>query len=247
MSMKRILGMMLASRMAGRGGGFGKLAGGGLGGLAAASLLGRGKGMGGKAGLAALGYLAYRAYQDHQSKAVSNPQAGDRSAADRASASPQTPGFGAAFDGIIKSVSEALSGNKEPGAGTATDRQPVREGQQAAEALTEATALLLLRGMVTAANSDGSISPEERSRIVAHAAANDPDDRNALERELANPRPLEELLSQVTDRETAEEFYLASRLAVEGGTATHRAYLAYLRERLGLGEKEVADIETLVS
>lgn len=245
MSMKSILGMMLASRMASRGGVAGKLAGGGLGGLAAGSLLGRG--LGSKAGLAALGYLAYKAYQDHQSRAAGPGQTGGKDTAQPDARQAGASGLGGTIDGIIRSVSDAIGGRHENGdmsAGGSAIPSSVA-GQEAAEDLSEAKALLLLRAMITAANADGSISPDERSRIVQHAAAGDADDRATLERELANPRPLDELVGQVKDRETAEEFYLASSMSVEGGTNTHRTYLAYLRERLGLGEEDAAEIDRL--
>jgi uncharacterized membrane protein YebE (DUF533 family) len=154
----------------------------------------------------------------------------------------------------VQSVSDALAGSQ----GRQTDRQPAGPGpepaftaedERAAETFSEDTALLLVRAMVTAANADGSISAEERSRIMAQAdeAGADAGDRRVLEEELANPRPLDELLGQVRDQETAEEFYLASRMAIDGTTEAHRAYLIRLRERLGLGEQEAGEIDTLAN
>jgi uncharacterized membrane protein YebE (DUF533 family) len=268
MSMKRILGMMLAGRMAGRGmrGGMGGAGlGGSLGGLAAAGLLGgRRGGLGRKAGLAALGYMAYRAYQDHQARTGSrNPQAepGSSGVTPRAyggsgeHAAAGSEGLAGGLGGIVRSVSEAISGPH----GTRTDGAPAGvagtgassetaftpEDERAVETFSEETALLLVRAMVTAANADGTITAEERARILAQSgeAGADAEDRRALERELATPRPLDELLGQVRDRETAEEFYLASRMAVDDSTEAHRAYLARLRERLGLGEQEAAEID----
>ena len=64
MSLKHILGTMLATRMAGRGRRRGS--------LGTAAMLGglgrRRRPMGGKLGLATLDYMAYRAYQDHQAR-----------------------------------------------------------------------------------------------------------------------------------------------------------------------------------
>ena len=64
MSLKRVLGAMLASRVAGRG-----RTGGSLGTAAMLAALAGRRGMGGKLGLAALGYMAYRAYRDQQAGA----------------------------------------------------------------------------------------------------------------------------------------------------------------------------------
>jgi hypothetical protein len=50
----------------------------------------------------------------------------------------------------------------------------------------------------------------------------------------ADPLPLDELPLQVRDKETAEEFCLAFRMALDRTTDPHRACLACLRERLGV-------------
>lgn len=251
MSMKRILGMMLASRMAGRGGR------GGLGGLAAGGLLGgRRGGFGRKAGLATLGYMAYRAYQDYSSK---NSGASRHSAASGASMgqSASGGGLGNVLKDIASSVTDALSGQgQDKGARAAGAREPAPEApaftaddQRAAETFSEDTALLLIRAMVTAANADGTITEEERRRILAQAeeAGADPSERGVLDRELANPRPLDELLESVRDEETAEEFYVSSRLAVDDTSEAHRAYLVLLRERLGLSKQQVEELEPVAT
>jgi uncharacterized membrane protein YebE (DUF533 family) len=266
MSMKQILGMMLASKMAGRGsrgrrgGGLGGL-GAGLGGLAAAGMLGgrrRGGGLGRTVGLGALGYMAYRAYQDHQARSAGGTgSSGQDRGSFAGSGGDNTAsggGLGGVLGGIVTSVSDALTGPEGAGRGQppAGDSQPseaafTAEEQRTAEAFSEDKALLLVRAMVTAANADGSISTEERARIMSQAdeAGAEAEDRRALERELADPRPLDELLAQVRDKETAEEFYLASTMAIDGTTDKNRAYLVRLRERLGVAEQEAADIDAL--
>lgn len=261
MSMKRVLGMMLASRMAGRGmRGRGGFPGGGLGGMAAAGLIGgRRGGLGRKAGLAALGYMAYRAYQDHQAKSADRDDRTGTSASDAGSAHPggsaSGAGLGGLLGGVMKSVSDALGGvgtqDQTDGRDASGSAQPstaqafTAEDERAAEALGEDKALLLLRAMITAAHADGEISAEERSRIMSQAE--DADDRRTLERELAAPRPLEELLGQVRDQETAEEFYLSSRMAVDADTSANRTYLDRLRARLGLAEQDAAEIDAMAA
>lgn len=244
MSMKRILGMMLASRMAGRGG---------LGGLAAGGLLGgRRGGFGRKAGLATLGYMAYRAYQDYTSRNGGSAQR-TGTGSQMMGQSGSGGGLGSALKDIATSVTDALSGQNQAKGGramTPTEPAPEEPGftaddEQAAEAFSEDTALMLIRAMVTAANADGTITEAERARILAQAdqAGADATEREVLERELANPRPIDELLGGVKDEETAEEFYLASRLAVDETTEANRAYLVLLRERLGLSEQQAEEIE----
>lgn len=233
MSLKRILGTMLATRMAGRGhrrGGLGTAAL--LGGLG-----GRRRGMGGKLGLAAIGYMAYRAYQDHQARG------GGRTAG----------GTSGGIGGMIQDAADRLTGGRSSG-GPAAEvppgaEQELQEEEQAAAEFSEDTALLLLRAMITAAYSDGALSQEERMRILQEIeqAGADEEDRRIMEREIANPRPLDDLLRQVRDRETAQEFYLASRAAIDSETPQHRAYLSDLRQRLDLSDEEAAEVEELAS
>ena len=231
MSLKRVLGMMLASRMAGRGRRRGSL------GSAAmlGALGGRRRGMGGKLGMAALGYMAYQAYQDHQT---------------RTGGGAARPGGQGGIGGMIRDVADrigAVSGGGRAGAQPAASE--FTEDERAAEQFSEGKALLLIRAMITAAYSDGALSEAERARIMGEIdeAGADPEDRRTMEREIANPRPLEELLQDVRDHETAEEFYLASRAAIDGETDENRAYLATLRQRLGLSEEEAAEVEQLAS
>ncbi len=241
MSLKRILGMMLASRMAGRGGG-GR---GGLGGLGTAAMLGGlgRRGMGGKLGLAALGYMAYRSYRDSQARAAGNP-----AGAGAAGAAGGLGGIG----GVLREVADRVTGGAISGVqpGSAPEAQPeIREGERAAAAFGDDTALLLIRAMIAAAYSDGALSEAERARIMQaiDEAGGDAEDRHVMQREIANPRPVDELLAEVRDHDTAEAFYLASRAAIDGGTEHARAYLASLRDRLGLSEEEAAEVEGIAS
>lgn len=234
MSLKRILGTMLATRMAGRGHRRGS--------LGTAALLGglgrRRRGMGGKLGIAALGYMAYRAYRDQQARQGGGAAGGTRG------------GIG----GMIREVAERFTGGGTPSGGRraeapAGSERELQEEAQAAAELSDDTALLLIRAMITAAYSDGALSQEERLRIMQEIeeAGADAEDRRVMEREIADPRPLDELLRQVRDRETAQEFYLASRAAIDGETPQHRAYLSDLRQRLELTDEEAAEVEELAS
>lgn len=110
-------------------------------------------------------------------------------------------------------------------------------------------ALLLIRAMIAAANSDGEITPEERQRIISKLdeAGADGDDHRVVEQELQNPVPLDTLLREVNDRETAQQFYLASRVAINGDTEVQRSYLLYLQQRLKLEQQEVAEVEKMTS
>jgi uncharacterized membrane protein YebE (DUF533 family) len=227
MSLKRILGVMLASRMAGRGRR--------RGGLGNAALLGGlgGRGLRGKAGVAALGYMAYQAYRDHQSR-----QRASGSTAHAASSPKSSSGLGGIFD----QISEALGGEAR-----ASSETPDPAHKQAAEEMSDDRALLLIRAMIAAAHADGNLTLDERHRISgqldeAEASA---DERRLMATEIENPKPLDTLLAQVNDHDTAVEFYLASRAAVDSETEANRAYLTLLRNRLGITEEEAREAEEL--
>ncbi|SLN65111.1 Inner membrane protein YebE [Roseivivax jejudonensis] len=249
MSMKRILGTMLATRMAGRG-----RRRGALGSASALGLLGSRRrigrsGMGSKLGLAALGYMAYQAYQSHQkSQGTQTQHAG------------HTSSHGTSGGGLLDKVKDAANeilggGSASQASSTATaqtaepDAQDLKASEEAAERFSEDEALLMIRAMITAAYADGSLSQDERARIVqaiddADATA---DERATMEREIANPKPLDDLLAQVNDDETAEEFYFASRAAIDGDSEGDRHYLRTLQQRLNLSQEQVDEADAIAS
>ncbi|PYE81218.1 tellurite resistance TerB family protein [Pseudoroseicyclus aestuarii] len=235
MSLKRILGTILVSRMAGRG-----MRRGGMG---SSSMLGglgyRRGGMGGKAGLAALGYMAYKAYRDHQSRAPASGSSGTRTAG----AAGSTSGLGG-LSSMLHDLADRLGGADQP-----APQDDLREDERLAEAVSDETALLLIRAMITAAYSDGALSQDERARIMGQIdeAGGTAEDRAVMEREIANPQPLETLLAQVSDSQTAEEFYLASCAAVDGTTPANHAYLSDLKARLKLSAEQAEAAEEMTA
>jgi uncharacterized membrane protein YebE (DUF533 family) len=261
----RMLGMLLATRMAGRGK-FGSA-------LGTAALM-RG-GLASKAGLAGLGYMAYRAYQDGKASRPDSAQQPAPATADPATTDPaqhatgqrgqpMTGGIAGALGGIVDSLTggQMASRKGEPGLGdrirsyfdpaSAEPARPAEDGRAAEPApppeaaeIDDGRALLLIRAMIAAANADGRISPEERRRIVARLdeGGADAEDHRLIERELANPKPLDPLLAEVKDHDTAQQFYAASRAAMDGESATQTSYLDYLRNRLGLPPEETAEID----
>ena len=240
MSLKRILGTMLVSRMAGRG----RRGGGGMGGLGTAAMLGglggRRGGMGRKLGLAAMGYMAYKAYQDHQRSQQARP--GVAGAAGGAGSATASGGLGGMIQGLADQfgLGGAAGGGSEP--------EPDLSAEEAAAArMSDDTALLHLRGMIAAAYADGALSHDERAKIMAGIDEAEPtaSERATMEREIANPKPLSELLPHVRDHETAQQFYLASIAAIDPETQANRAYLADLRGRLGLSDDEVREAEAM--
>jgi uncharacterized membrane protein YebE (DUF533 family) len=215
-NLTRLLGMLMASGVAGRsrrGMGFGRS---GMG-------LGRsGKGM----ALITLGSVAYSAWQSYQAR--QQPAGGGATGA--------TGGQGQG-----QSLGDRLAG-MIPGMGEQRAAAPQLEPEPS---MDDDRALLLIRAMITAANADGEISPEERQRITSQleSAGADAEDRQVLEQELARPRSVEEIGAAAGDQETAEEIYLASRLAIEPDTPADRSYLGDLAGRLGIPADRQAELD----
>ena len=64
-----------------------------------------------------------------------------------------------------------------------------------------------------------------------HAGAG-PEERKVLEGELQNPRSVDQIVRDVRDQATAEQVYLASRIAMDPDTGAEKAYLDFLAARL---------------
>lgn len=226
----------------------------GMGGLAGGLTGGQGSGLLQKAGLASLAYLAYRAYQDSQKPApagsqpppaAGGPLGGILDRLGLGGAFGGAMGGGAAGGGAMGSGS-VLGGGAAGGLG---DRLAgVLRGGAPEPDMGDAKALLLIRAMIAAANADGRISPDEQSRILdsLDAAQADPEDRRIVEAELRSPRPMDDIVREVRDPDTAEQVYLASELAVRGGSEVDRQYLAYLAARLGLSDSRRQELDSMV-
>jgi uncharacterized membrane protein YebE (DUF533 family) len=225
--LKKVLGTMLVSGLAGRTGGRGAALA-----TAAPMLLGggttkAGMSLGKKAGLAALAYLAYKAWNDSGN---AQPQATPAAPPEKKGASGP---FGALFDalGVFQpknAADEAAASAALPG-------------------IDDAQALLLIRAMISAANADGQITPDERSRIMQHLekAGAGAEERRIVEQEIQSPRPLEDIVRDVRDQDTAEQVYLASEIALRGGSATEQRYLDFLASRLNIPDQRRKELDSI--
>ncbi len=94
---------------------------------------------------------------------------------------------------------------------------------------------LLVQAMVAAAAADGAIDAQERERILARATASglDSDSQAFLERELAAPRSLEQIVAAARPA-LAPDLYAASLIAISADTEAERAYLDRLAQALSL-------------
>jgi uncharacterized membrane protein YebE (DUF533 family) len=104
--------------------------------------------------------------------------------------------------------------------------------------------LRLIRLAISAAYADGEMNEHERAAVAQQAQAAGATD--LLERELAAPRPLREIVAGVTDaRERATLYVLAFTVlrADEHVTGAERIYLAQLANLLGLEPGTIAALE----
>ena len=107
----------------------------------------------------------------------------------------------------------------------------------------EADATHLIRAMIAAANADGAIDGDERSRILERAltAGLSPQTQQFLLAQIATPAALSEIISQ-TREGLKRETYGASLMAISNDTDAESAYLNALAAGLGLTAADAEQI-----
>ncbi|MGC4025031.1 MAG: tellurite resistance TerB family protein [Mesorhizobium sp.] len=109
-------------------------------------------------------------------------------------------------------------------------------------------ALTLIRAMISAAKADGHIDDEERQKILGRIglAGLDSDASAFLDKELASPLNLDDLVAQAKTEAQRVELYTASRLAINADTRAERGYLDLLAGRLNLPDSLIDHIEATI-
>ena len=117
------------------------------------------------------------------------------------------------------------------------------------EKVDDSFALALVRAMIAAANSDGHVDEEERSRIADRlSVAGMAEDAKAfIDAELQNPTSLQDIVATAQTDAQKVELYTASRLAIDPDLRAERGYLDLLAGRLGLPDALIDHIEATVS
>lgn len=108
--------------------------------------------------------------------------------------------------------------------------------------------LRLVRLAVSAARADGTLSAQERELILQRAR--EAGIEHVVEAELAQSRPLTEIVSGVADAKQREELYVLAFAIVradESVTGAERIYLAQLAHQLGLDPATVTKLEQQTS
>ncbi len=109
---------------------------------------------------------------------------------------------------------------------------------------TRQHAVLLIRAMIAAANADGLIDKAERKAIMGRLLEGGlgDDDRNFIERELAEPPDIESLIPAIRSANLNEQAYAVSLLAIEVDTPSERDYINYLSLQLGIDERTAEQV-----
>ncbi len=105
-------------------------------------------------------------------------------------------------------------------------------------------ALRIVRLAISAAYADGAVSDQERAAILEHARSAGVD--SIVEQELAQPRPLAEIVAGITDDTQRATLYVLAFGIVRGDeqpSGAERIYLATLAHLLGLDPKTVQQLE----
>lgn len=104
--------------------------------------------------------------------------------------------------------------------------------------------MLLLRAMIAAANADGIIDAEERSRILERLNRVDPtpQERDLMIRELLSPVSLDVIIGSVKTPEIAEQVYAVSLMAITIDTEAEQRYMKELAQRLSLDDATIQRI-----
>ena len=104
--------------------------------------------------------------------------------------------------------------------------------------------LLLLRAMISAANTDGHIDTAEREKIFQQVEQQNlaPEEKAVLFKELSNPPSLEQICSSVNDSAMAAEVYTISMLVTDSRSPLSTHYLEALARRLVLPKELITHI-----
>lgn len=106
--------------------------------------------------------------------------------------------------------------------------------------------LRLVRLMISASRADGSLHDAERGAILEQARAVGAE--ALVQAELANPRPLAEIVAGVGDSNQRQDLYVLAFTIVradESVSGAERIYLAQLAHQLGLSADETKALEEL--
>ncbi|MEO1694405.1 MAG: DUF533 domain-containing protein [Pseudomonadota bacterium] len=103
-------------------------------------------------------------------------------------------------------------------------------------AVSDQTAVTVLRAMMAAAAADGRLDPAEQQKLTANLSGMglDKEAEEFIAREMNAPATPSDLAAGVRDQKEAMQVYAGARLAIEPDTMAEQNFLAELAERLGI-------------
>lgn len=135
----------------------------------------------------------------------------------------------------------ALSGAATAGAKNMGEMLGALTGASPLGSLAEDNARLMIRAMIQAAKSDGTIDEEERATILSHLSDATPEELAFVEAELDAPLDIAGLVAETGDAARAQ-VYSASLMVIAVDSDTEKTYLKTLAGALGLDAATVAAI-----
>jgi uncharacterized membrane protein YebE (DUF533 family) len=145
--------------------------------------------------------------------------------------------------GVAWGIFETLQEGGTPAAAATSPLPPLPVVGVSAPKMSE-QALQIVRLAISAAHADGSVSDEERLAILDQARIAGVD--RIVEQELAQPRPLAEIVAGVSDDTQRATLYVLAFGILRGDeqpSGAERIYLAKLAHLLGLDPKTVQQLE----
>ena len=127
----------------------------------------------------------------------------------------------------------ALTGAAAAGTHAVQGALKALPGGEALAGLGEEHAKLMIRAMIMAAKSDGTIDNDERTRLMAHLSQSTPEEKAFVEAEMAAPVDLDALVAE-TDASLRLQVYTAAAMAIKVDTAVESAFLDQLATAFGL-------------
>lgn len=135
----------------------------------------------------------------------------------------------------------ALSGAATAGAKNMGEMLGALTGASPLGSLAEDNARLMIRAMIQAAKSDGTIDEEERATILSHLSDATPEELAFVEAELDAPLDIAALVAETGEAARAQ-VYSASLMVIAVDSDTEKTYLKTLAGALGLDAATVAAI-----
>ena len=140
-----------------------------------------------------------------------------------------------AAQGGLGGVMSAISGAAVAGTGAMAGIFASLTEGTALGSMAEGQAKLMIRAMIEAAKADGTIDPEEQSRIMAHLKDADPAEIAYVQDLMAKPMDLAGLAA-ATDAASRAQVFSASLMAIRVDSAVESAYLVELAKALGIDD-----------